>query len=302
MRPRFSVILPVRDRADVVGRAIASLLAQTFAGHEVVVVDRGSTDASVAAAHALGDRRVRVVDATGDDHPRALDRGLEVARGQWIATLAPEDEVAPGWLARLGRILDASDAALVTCGGEQFHHDGSLSRIVPMPLEGYDTRVCSRSGAWIARRRLVREAGGFAAVGPGPRGDEVACERLLVERMVRIADETALPVASTPEPLLRWSDPAPPARWDGDEELQLRWSHQGLDALARAPIPDGALLSRYAVFGGVAAARLRDRREARRLFSLARRLEPRVPAHWARWAATLVPPVADRVWSAPSAR
>ena len=48
--------------------------------------------------------------------------------------------------------------------------------------------------------------------------------------------------------------------------------------------------------GAVAAARLRDRQQARHLFRLARRLEPRVARHWARWATSLVPPIADRVW------
>ena len=72
MRPRFSVVIPVRDRADVVGRAVASVLAQTFAGLEVVVVDDGSTDDSVAAARAVADGRVRIV--------RQEAAGLESAR------------------------------------------------------------------------------------------------------------------------------------------------------------------------------------------------------------------------------
>ncbi|MTA64816.1 MAG: glycosyltransferase, partial [Actinobacteria bacterium] len=43
MHPRFSVVIPVQNRADVVGRAIASVVAQTFADFELLVVDDGST-------------------------------------------------------------------------------------------------------------------------------------------------------------------------------------------------------------------------------------------------------------------
>jgi glycosyltransferase involved in cell wall biosynthesis len=66
------VVIPVRNRADVVGRAVASVLAQTFAGLEAVVVDDGSTDDSVAAARAVADARVRIVrqEAAGVDEAR----------------------------------------------------------------------------------------------------------------------------------------------------------------------------------------------------------------------------------------
>lgn len=312
VRPRFSVVIPVLDRADVIGRAVAGVLAQSFADLEVLVVDRGSSDATVDAVHTVADHRVRVVHLHHEDEqPRAVHDdhvartcGVHRAKGRWITTLDPDDEVSPAWLARLGRVIDTTDAEVVCCGGEQHHRDGSSTRIVPLPVtsglspvdrpptpaeEWSLPRVCFRPGALVATRRLMVQVGAFGTEDDPRPLDDVGA------RLVDAAIVAGHHVGYTPDRLVHWNDPTDEPAPTGDE-LRLRWSLQGIDAVARAPIPDGALLARYAVHGGVAAARLRERDEARRLFRLARRLEPRVARHWARWAATLLPPVADRVW------
>jgi hypothetical protein len=56
---------------------------------------------------------------------------------------------------------------------------------------------------------------------------------------------------------------------------------------------------RSATIGGIAAVRLGDRREARRLFALARGISPDVAKVWARWLVSCVPPLATRVWAVP---
>jgi glycosyltransferase involved in cell wall biosynthesis len=169
VHPRFSVVIPVRDRADVVGRAVASVLAQTFAALEVVVVDDASTDHSVAAVRAVSDGRVRIVDGPAAGVEVARWSGVAAARGPWIAFVDPDDEVAPGWLARLGRLADATGAVLVSCGGEQVHADGSTTLVGPSARPG-----------------------GFA-----------------VQRDVLLGFADWLPEATTPEPLVRWNDPVP---------------------------------------------------------------------------------------------
>ncbi len=177
VHPRFSVVIPVRDRADVVGRAVASVLAQTFAALEVVVVDDASTDHSVAAVRAVSDGRVRIVDGPAAGVEVARWSGVAAARGPWIAFVDPDDEVAPGWLARLGRLADATGAVLVSCGGEQVHADGSTTLVGPSARPG-----------------------GFA-----------------VQRDVLLGFADWLPEAATPEPLVRWNDPVPSDVGDAEQ-------------------------------------------------------------------------------------
>jgi hypothetical protein len=286
------VVIPVRDRADVVGRAVASVLAQTFASVEVVVVDDGSTDDSVAAARAVADGRVRIVRQDPAGVEAARRSGVERSHGRWILVLDPDDEVAPGWLARISRLVDSTGAVLVSCGGEQVHADGSATVVAPTAVGDPADRVlaCFRPGAFAVRRDLLAAVGSFG----GPDGTETLAQ--VGERLVRAVLDDGSTMVSTPEALVRWNEPSAEDSPCG-EYLRLRWALQSLDALARTPIPDAELMVRSATIGGIAAVRLGEHREARRLFALARGVAPDVPRLWARWAVSCVPPVAARVWA-----
>lgn len=294
VRPRFSVVIPVRDRADVVGRAVASVLAQTFAGVEVVVVDDGSADDSVAAARAVADHRVRIVRQEAAGVEAARRSGVQRSHGRYVAVLDPDDEVAPGWLARIGRLVDATDAVLVSCGGEQVHADGSSTVVAPTAVGGTSEGVlaCFRPGAFVVRRDVLDAVGSFG----GPSGDETLAE--VGARLVEQALKVGQPIVSTPEPMVRWNEPSTEDTPCG-EYLRLRWALQSLDALARTPIPDAALMVRSATIGGIAAVHLGEHREARRLFALARGIRPDEAKLWARWLVSCVPPLATRVWAMP---
>ena len=286
VQPRFSVVIPVQDRAEVIGRAVAGVLTQTFADVEVVVVDEGSTDDTVAAVRAVADRRVQVVSLPEGGLHDACAAGLDAAHGRWIAFVEPDTEVAPAWLASMGRIIDSSGASFISCGGEHRHADGTRSEIRPGTAHDGEVEVlaCLRAGAFATQReRLVRVV---------PTAGDTLSEIGGLALSSALFDGAS--VAHTPEMLVFWNDTAPePSTGD---ELRLVWAYQALEAMARAPIPDAELLARYATIGGVAAARLRRRTDARTLFGLARRIRPDVRKHWARWATSCIAPLADRVW------
>ncbi len=132
----------------MVAEAIRSLLAQTLDDIEVVVVDDGSSDASVAVVEAICDRRIRLVR-----HPRNLgipsarNSGLEAARGKYVAWLDSDDTARPERLAIQARFLDANpEIAMV--GACAAVHDGSRTR----------TRLPCFSSESIAPTLLFRSA------------------------------------------------------------------------------------------------------------------------------------------------
>ena len=282
----------MHNRADVIGRATAGVLAQTFGDLEVVVVDDGSDDDTVAAARAVSDGRVRIVRQEHAGLAAATTSGIVKSHGEWCAVLDPDDEVAPGWLARLGRLIDSTGASLVSCGGDQRHLDGSFTNVAPRRIGGPDSTVaaCFRTGAFVAKRQALVDLGAYGCPGDERTATEVG------ERLVAAVQLSGGIVAWTPESLVQWNEPVAEESTPQGEQLRLRWALQAIDALARTPIPDGELLARYATIGGVAAARLRELAEARRLFTLALRVEPGVAKHWARLAVACLGPVSDRVW------
>lgn len=98
--PRVTVLLPAYNAGDHLGEAIDSLLAQTLSDFELLVVDDGSTDGSVERLALRADPRLRI-----ERLPRnqgivaALNRGLDLARGEFIARMDSDDIALPERLA-----------------------------------------------------------------------------------------------------------------------------------------------------------------------------------------------------------
>jgi glycosyltransferase involved in cell wall biosynthesis len=91
---KVSAIIPVFNRRDLLPRAINSALAQSVPVDEIIVVDDGSTDGSAEVAARYGNR-VRVVQQANSGVAGARHRGIQEARGEWIAFLDSDDEWLP---------------------------------------------------------------------------------------------------------------------------------------------------------------------------------------------------------------
>lgn len=93
-QPTFSVVIPVYNGAKTLARAIDSVLTQTWAVREVIIVDDGSTDASATIAAAYGDP-VKVVRQVNAGVAAARNRGAQEASGEWLAFLDADDWYYP---------------------------------------------------------------------------------------------------------------------------------------------------------------------------------------------------------------
>lgn len=114
-RPRVSVLLPTHDRADVVGLAVQSVLDQTEADFELLVVADGCTDDTVATIARIGDPRMRVFDLPKAPYFGYANRNvaLREARGEYVAFAAHDDLLFPDHLRRLIDRLEATGAEWV---------------------------------------------------------------------------------------------------------------------------------------------------------------------------------------------
>ena len=92
--PLVSVVLPVRDAAGTVARAVQGIRAQTLADWELVIVDDGSIDGTREILEEVrrADPRVRVLVRPRDGIVAALNAGVAAARGAFVARMdAPQD-------------------------------------------------------------------------------------------------------------------------------------------------------------------------------------------------------------------
>ncbi|WP_135855417.1 glycosyltransferase [Halorussus salinus] len=108
--PTVSVVIPTYNRAELLTRAIDSVLAQTYDDFELLVVDDGSTDDTEEVVTGYDDERVRYLahDTNRGANP-ARNTGIEAAEGEYVAFLDSDDEWRPRKLdAQLDR-LDGTD-------------------------------------------------------------------------------------------------------------------------------------------------------------------------------------------------
>ena len=171
--PRVSVVIPTYNRRDYVQAAIDSVLAQTVTDYEVIVVDDGSTDRTGDALSARYGERIRYVWQKNQGESRARNKGIDLARGEYVAFLDSDDLWLPQKLARQVTVLEAKpDMVLVFASfGEIDERGAPLANPLPeerirvdleLPSLCLHNMVGSPSNVMV-RTEALKQVGGFDA-------------------------------------------------------------------------------------------------------------------------------------------
>lgn len=152
--PNVSIVVPIYNTGIYVGECIESLKAQTYADFEVICVDDGSTDDSIAIAReaAGGDARFAFVQRPNGGLSAARNTGIDAATGNFIAFLDSDDKYVPDALERLVGAARDNDADLVDFAAVTFYEseearelheeDNGLRDAVDGVLSGPDLFCC----------------------------------------------------------------------------------------------------------------------------------------------------------------
>jgi glycosyltransferase involved in cell wall biosynthesis len=105
--PRVSVVMAVYNEERYIGEALDSILAQHFADFEFIVVDDGSTDRTVEILKGCNDPRLKVFRQSNSGQSLALNQGIKLAWGPYIARMDGDDVSLPDRLAKEVRFLDS---------------------------------------------------------------------------------------------------------------------------------------------------------------------------------------------------
>jgi succinoglycan biosynthesis protein ExoO len=132
---RVSVLVPAYNSAATLPRAVASVLVQDLRDLEILIINDGSSDetAEVAAAQAAIDPRVRAITLPCNrGKPAAMNAGIALARGRWLAVLDADDWYAPERLSTLIAIAERKQVQLVA--DNQFLYDDGAAQVVRTAL------------------------------------------------------------------------------------------------------------------------------------------------------------------------
>lgn len=108
VNPRFSIIIPAYNRAELLKETIASVQAQTFESWECIIVDDGSTDHTkdVVANVASVDARIKYVYQKNAERSAARNNGIRNASGQYICFLDSDDRYLSQYLEKLDKYCE----------------------------------------------------------------------------------------------------------------------------------------------------------------------------------------------------
>lgn len=95
--PAISVVMPVYNSALYLRECMDSIISQTFKDFEIIVLDDGSTDNSVDIIHSYNDPRIVLV-LCEHDYIRTLNKGINMAKGKYIARMDADDIMCPNRL------------------------------------------------------------------------------------------------------------------------------------------------------------------------------------------------------------
>src|SRR5277367_2507096 len=139
--PTVSVVLSVRNGGRDLPQALGSILNQSFADFELIAIDNGSTDETGAYLDSIADPRVRVFHQADAGLAAALNRGISLARGRYIARQDHDDLADPTRVAKQVEFLDTHPYhALVGTRAEIWVGDKPSGRFHDHPIDDPDLR------------------------------------------------------------------------------------------------------------------------------------------------------------------
>ncbi len=169
--PLISVIIPTYNRASLLQKAIASVVAQTYKNWELIVVDDGSTDGTIDVVNAINDSRIRILQLLHSGNIASLrNSGTEAGSGKWIAFLDSDDEWVPDKLDIQLQLMEKQNKRWCYGGHEFIDKDSKTiieKKVKFIPFSGWITPLvltCEATvniGSLVVERKLFEETGGF---------------------------------------------------------------------------------------------------------------------------------------------
>lgn len=163
--PTVTVLVPVYNRAAYIRDAIESILAQTFTDFELLIIDDASSDGSADAVASYRDERLRLLrNADNLGIPGSRNRGIDEARGEFLAFLDSDDRARPERLAhQVAFLRDHREYAAVGSWIEWMDREGRpLGRIKRKAVGAAQIaaerlfRSCLENSAAMARTAVLR--------------------------------------------------------------------------------------------------------------------------------------------------
>lgn len=203
MKSLVSILIPAFNAEECIAETLHSAIAQTWEPKEIIVVDDGSTDRTLAIARQFESDKVQVVTSEHQGAAATRNKALSLSRGEYIQYLDADDLLAPDKIARQMKAAEQSTSQRTLYSGSfgWFVHRYYRARFIPSPLwcdlspvewliRKMKLGVFMQTGAWLVSRELAEAAGPWNSKLLGDDDGEYFCRVLLASDGVRFVPES----------------------------------------------------------------------------------------------------------------
>jgi glycosyltransferase involved in cell wall biosynthesis len=202
MTPLVSILIPAFNAQEFIADALESAVRQTWPRKEIIVVDDGSGDQTLAIARRYAARRVSVVTQANQGAAAARNRALSICQGDYIQWLDADDLLAPAKIAGQMDELErgASRRTLLSSAWAWFMYRPGKADFVPTPLwcdlspvewllRKMGQNLHMQTATWLVSRELTEAAGPWNTQLLGDDDGEYFCRVLLASQGTRFSPQ-----------------------------------------------------------------------------------------------------------------
>ena len=162
----ISIVIPLYNKEHCIKETLSSILSQSYKDFEIVVVNDGSKDNSVAVVNSITDSRIRLINKENEGVSKTRNRGIKEAQGEWVLFLDADDLMCEGCLQALVDLGKQFPDANVLCGNfitRTENADIPASTIkgncqLPNPFKMiWEKKWNFRLGSFIAKKEILQQ-------------------------------------------------------------------------------------------------------------------------------------------------
>ncbi len=139
MEKAVSVIIPVYNRADVIGRCLESIIGQSLSDIEIIVVNDGSTDDTLLATQSVADDRIKIITQENMGQGFARNAGILASNGKYLAFVDSDDTIEKDMLKIMYETAEKEGSDIVQCNLYDIYPDGR--KVVQLESEDINVEI-----------------------------------------------------------------------------------------------------------------------------------------------------------------
>ena len=203
VKPLVSILIPAYNAEEWIADTLRSAIAQTWEPKEIIVVDDGSSDQTLAIVRRFESDQVKIVANEHLGAAATRNKALSLSRGDYIQYLDADDLLAPDKIAQQMKVVQKSSGNRILYSGSwaEFVYRYYRSEFVPTqlwcdlsPVDWLILKmklgVFMQTGAWLVSRELAEAAGPWDTRLLGDDDGEYFCRVLLASKEIRFVAES----------------------------------------------------------------------------------------------------------------